>query len=367
MRTGKRIATLIFVSLFFTAALPLSATEKQPTIGGSYTVHDGDSLWRIAGRAYSGHADWKKVGWIVNANPGRITNPKHIEAGWTIVVPPVPTQFHHAAVPAATIKATITTAIVQTQPAPAASPRITLPATEALPEPTATLALPDSPITLPKVLYKPSPRVLLANTVGYRLPLPVQVAIASKIPLKGNFNSQVFLYESESDKSHGWFSGEMFHINTRVQYHKKGAEITLSLALKTLPSKPFIVVIAGNNVDGEDFLKQARPFTGKFPGPNGFERNLITAGRVMIPYAIASGATANPIPLFIGAGHVIIPAVTSALLHHSADRIEAKAEAKLQKALADNKKLLDVPLPVKTPDVTIASATTQTQIERGLE
>jgi LysM repeat protein len=377
MRTGKRMAmsdalmaTLIFVPLFFTAT-PLSATEKQPTIG-SYTVPNGDSLWKIAGRAYRGHADWKKVGWIVKANANLITNPRYIKAGWKIVIPPAPSQSHNAAkstvvVPAAATTATIATPTVvasaQLVPAPAVASRITLSATKAMPEPAAALALPDSPTPLPKVLCNPTPHVLLTNTTGHRVVLPVQVAKQSGIPLKGNFDSQIFLYESEREKSQGQFSGVMFHINTRAE--TKGGETTLSFALRTLPTKPFTIIIAGNSVDGADFVKGARPFNEKFPGPRSFTRTIRVMGRVMIPYTVVSAATVNPIPFFIGIGHAVIPTVTSALLRRSADRTEARAEAQLQKTLAENKKLLDAPLPTE-PSVASAPPSTNT-IDGGLE
>jgi hypothetical protein len=81
----------------------------------------------------------------------------------------------------------------------------------------------------------------------------------------------------------------------------------------------------------------------------------------MVPYAVASAITFNPIPLFIGVGHAVIPTVTSALLRRSADRTEARAEAQLQKTLAENKKLLDVPLSERNPGTEIASATTQNE------
>jgi hypothetical protein len=342
-----------------------SITAQQPTIG-RYTVLKGDALWKIAGRAYPGHADWIKVGWIVNANPGLITNPHYVQAGWTIIVPPVPSQSHHrvvapVAVAAITITTTTatTTAITAIQPAPAATSRITLPETEVSPEPTTTLALPAPPLALPKILYTAMPHVLLANTTGYRIVLPVQVAQQSGIPLKGNFNSQVFLYESEREKSQGQFSGVIFHINTRAQ--RQGDKLTLSFALKTIPLKPFTIIIAGNSIDGAEFAKGVRPFIGKFPGPGSFTRTLRAMGRVMVPYAIVSAITMNPLPLFIGAGHAVIPTVASALLRRSADRTEARAEAQLQEALAENKKLLDAPLPEKVPGTMVASATTQTE------
>jgi hypothetical protein len=81
----------------------------------------------------------------------------------------------------------------------------------------------------------------------------------------------------------------------------------------------------------------------------------------MIPYTIASAITLNPIPLFIGVGHAVVPTVTSALLRRSADRTEARAEAQLQKALAENKKLLDAPLPERNHGTEVASAATQNQ------
>jgi hypothetical protein len=348
---------------------------KEQSIIGCYKVLKGDALWKIAGRAYPGHADWKKVGWIVNANPGKITNPNYIQAGWTIVVPPVPSQSERAAKSPIAAHAVATTTTIATsvviasaQPASAPTPaftavaasHITLSQTEAsLPEPPTAYALPASLAVLPKFSYNHSPRVLLANTTGYTVVLPVQVAAESKIPGKGNFDSQMYLFESEREKSQGQFSGVIFHINTRAE--TKGNETTLSFALKTLPSKPFTIIIAGNSVDGADFVKGARPFNGKFPGPRTFTRTLRVMGRVMVPYTIASAITLNPIPLFIGAGHAIIPTVTSALLRRSADKTEARAEAQLQKALAENKKLLDAPLPERNHENEIASATTQTE------
>lgn len=337
------------------STIPPPHEIKQQPIIGRYTIPRGATLWQIAGRAYPGHADRKKVEWIVNANPGMITNPNYIQAGWTIVVPPVPSHLDHIVV----VEHEPASSPMAAAPLPTAAPRITLPETETSSEPTMAIALPDSSPMFPIIFHDPTPHVLLANTTGYRIVITTQVAVQSRIPLKGNFDAQIFLYESELEKTKGWFSGELFHINAYV--HTKNKETTISFALKELPSRPFMIVIAGNDVDGNDFAKSAQPFTGKFPGPNGFARKLGVMGRVMVPYAIASVATANPIPLFIGVGHATIPTVTAALLRRSADRIESRAQAKLQKALAENKKLLDAPIETETPVISAALGTTRTE------
>lgn len=334
---------------------------QSPSFCGCYQVVRHDALWTIARRAY-GHATWKEVGWIQAANAELITDPNHIETGWWITIP----SPQDASTNVGTDVPTRAKATIDEAPTPSLPVITQQPETSMIPlidgntplesAPSDQIALTEPPFASVKIFNgSEHVRVVLERATGYRLTLPRSVALQNRIPLKGNFESQIFLFESEQEKEKGWFTGQIRHINTRVKWEKKSDEVLLSFALKTLPSKPFTIVIAGNNVDGRDFTARAEAFAGKFPGPNAFGRTLLDVKRVETPYAIASAIVANPLPLFIGAGHVTVALITRTILRRSADRIEAKAEAKLQKALAENKKLLDEPA---TPVAAISPSTT---------
>jgi nucleoid-associated protein YgaU len=64
-----------------TTAIPLP--EPAPELK-TYTVEPGDSLWKIAQRAYGHGNQWQK---IYEANKDRIKNPDKIDPGQTLVIP----------------------------------------------------------------------------------------------------------------------------------------------------------------------------------------------------------------------------------------------------------------------------------------
>lgn len=59
-------------------------SSTAPSAGDSYVVQQGDSLSKIAKARYGDARRWKA---IYEANKDRITNPDHIEPGWTIRIP----------------------------------------------------------------------------------------------------------------------------------------------------------------------------------------------------------------------------------------------------------------------------------------
>jgi nucleoid-associated protein YgaU len=66
-----------------TAPAPAAPAEPAAELK-TYTVAEGDSLWKIAQHAY-GHGNlWKK---IYEANKDRIQNPDLIHPGQTLVIP----------------------------------------------------------------------------------------------------------------------------------------------------------------------------------------------------------------------------------------------------------------------------------------
>jgi len=59
-------------------------TNLEPITSDSYTVVKGDSLWKIAVRAYQDGYAWPK---IYQANQSIIRNPGLIEPGWVLSIP----------------------------------------------------------------------------------------------------------------------------------------------------------------------------------------------------------------------------------------------------------------------------------------
>ena len=60
-------------------------TTGQETIqGGIYTVQPGDSLWRIAEKAYGNGRRWRR---IYEANTDKISDASKIYVGQTLVIP----------------------------------------------------------------------------------------------------------------------------------------------------------------------------------------------------------------------------------------------------------------------------------------
>jgi nucleoid-associated protein YgaU len=63
----------------------VSLDERERIIAeDSYQVQPGDSLWRIAVRAYGDGYKWMS---IFKANPNLIRNPDLLYVGWTIIIP----------------------------------------------------------------------------------------------------------------------------------------------------------------------------------------------------------------------------------------------------------------------------------------
>ncbi len=63
-----------------------SAAAPAPTVPGSITVGEGDSLWKIAERVYGNAEMYRK---LIEANRGKFRNPNRIVPGTVLDVPPV--------------------------------------------------------------------------------------------------------------------------------------------------------------------------------------------------------------------------------------------------------------------------------------
>ena len=67
------------------APVPEAAPTAEPTAGGTYIVQSGDTLWKIASRAYGDGSQYPK---IFEANRGVLKQPEHILPGQQLLIPP---------------------------------------------------------------------------------------------------------------------------------------------------------------------------------------------------------------------------------------------------------------------------------------
>ena len=65
--------------------LPAVTPAATPTAGSTYVVQSGDTLWKIASRAYGDGSAYPK---IFEANRGVLKQPEHIVPGQQLVIPP---------------------------------------------------------------------------------------------------------------------------------------------------------------------------------------------------------------------------------------------------------------------------------------
>jgi LysM repeat protein len=61
-----------------------AASDNAPQTGVTYTVQEGDSLWKIAQRYYGSGADYTK---IYESNSGKISDPNKIYPGQELTIP----------------------------------------------------------------------------------------------------------------------------------------------------------------------------------------------------------------------------------------------------------------------------------------
>lgn len=74
--------TPVVVSSTPAAASSTDAKKASATLGGTYTVKKGDTLFSIAKARYGSGGQWQK---IASANPG--VNPKTLKVGQTLTLP----------------------------------------------------------------------------------------------------------------------------------------------------------------------------------------------------------------------------------------------------------------------------------------
>jgi len=67
------------------APTPPAPPAKPASLPATVTVAPGDSLWTLAIRLYGNGPSYKL---LLEANPGKIPNPRLIQPGLVLVVPP---------------------------------------------------------------------------------------------------------------------------------------------------------------------------------------------------------------------------------------------------------------------------------------
>lgn len=84
LKEYKKIKTKKAVTTIATAKPTVRATPPAETVGRTYTVVRGDSLWKIAKQFYGNGAEYTK---IANANADKIKNPNLIYPGQVLTIP----------------------------------------------------------------------------------------------------------------------------------------------------------------------------------------------------------------------------------------------------------------------------------------
>lgn len=73
-----------FGARFVTEEKTAVRQQDNAPSAGSYTIAEGDSLWKIAKKYYNDGTSWRK---IYEANKDKITNPNNIKKGTVITIP----------------------------------------------------------------------------------------------------------------------------------------------------------------------------------------------------------------------------------------------------------------------------------------
>ena len=82
---GKKTDSAAAASPPKSAGNPEAASATAPAAGSSYTVQSGDTLWKIASRAYG---DGSRYPEIFEANRDVLKQPEHILPGQQLIIPP---------------------------------------------------------------------------------------------------------------------------------------------------------------------------------------------------------------------------------------------------------------------------------------
>ncbi|MDR3581972.1 MAG: hypothetical protein P4L67_01720 [Candidatus Pacebacteria bacterium] len=278
-------------------------------------------------------------------NPGTVDATRHPSAPAKHAVTP-PRKNPQQEIARPTTTATTVPAEPATLSNPAIISAVRMPKEDEIPSSTGDLAMLAEPSDLAASFpQSTSPRVVLAppsperRHTGYKVVIDKDWVIAQRIPQKGNFESRIAIYENASEMQKGWFTQTINHINTHVR--RTRTQFVFYFQLAQLPQKPFVFMIGGTPVDGREFMANAEPFDGRFPGPRAFTRVMGRMGKTMLPYAIGAAITGNPFVLVPGILQAVIPAATATHMRHSADNARQLAEANFQKVLQQNRQQLE--------------------------
>ena len=82
---GKQAGSVAATTAPGSTGNPEAAPAATPTAGSTYTVQSGDTLWKIASRAYGDGSLYPR---IFEANRDVLKQPEHILPGQQLVIPP---------------------------------------------------------------------------------------------------------------------------------------------------------------------------------------------------------------------------------------------------------------------------------------
>lgn len=194
--------------------------------------------------------------------------------------------------------------------------------------PPATIVADAAP-TQPEQAPLPSHSSKAKKVKGYKLVLTAAEAKNRGIVLNHDLETRVLLFNSERDKTKGLMDGERHDLRSRAVL--KGNNVVLSISLKHLPNRPFIVLIQGANqpIDGDYLAINAEPFFGRFPGPRRFTRIMFAGSKMALNVGIVTLVSGGNLPLGLGVGFGT-PIIRAAIRHH-VNTLQNNAEFELRK------------------------------------